>query len=227
LDYDVKHVIISNKSRLTIMRSGGTGEVIYEIGLSLHPILGIPYVPSSSIKGSYRNALYELLTEMVGENSSTAITKLIFGEKLRKEEKRILMSIFQKNESLEQYFDGHLSWIEFFDAYPYTYGANNYLIIPDVMTPHYKGDVKTEFDVSPTPLIHLVIPEGIKFRVVFAYNKKYLSKIFDQLFRDNKYAKKIDLEEILLDTLKVAGFLGIGGRTSLGYSSFEVVQDES
>ncbi len=43
------------KSRLIINTVAGIGHTVFEVGLNLHPLFSIPYIPSSSIKGALRS----------------------------------------------------------------------------------------------------------------------------------------------------------------------------
>lgn len=46
------------KSRLLINTRSGLGITLFEIGVNIHPLLSIPYIPSSAIKGSLRSYIH-------------------------------------------------------------------------------------------------------------------------------------------------------------------------
>lgn len=45
-------------SRLLVNTANGLGHTVFEVGVAFHPILNLPYIPSSSIKGSLRNYIH-------------------------------------------------------------------------------------------------------------------------------------------------------------------------
>ncbi|MEM3408488.1 MAG: type III-B CRISPR module RAMP protein Cmr6 [Candidatus Micrarchaeia archaeon] len=45
-------------SRLLVNTASGLGRTVFEVGLAFNPILNLPYIPSSSIKGSLRNYIH-------------------------------------------------------------------------------------------------------------------------------------------------------------------------
>lgn len=95
---------------------------------------------------------------------------------------------------------GEKDWFTAFDAYPIN-SSSGYLLVPDVLTPHYSGNVETELDVSPNPIVYLVVPKGVTFRFLIA------------LEREGK-------EGEIMEALRKALEKGIGAKTSVGYSYF-------
>jgi CRISPR-associated protein Cmr6 len=73
-------VIVSTKSRLIVHAKNDSTSLIFEIGTILHPVLGFPFIPGSSIKGSLRSYLtgikYENVEELLG-GASTSISKVL------------------------------------------------------------------------------------------------------------------------------------------------------
>ena len=102
--------------------------------------------------------------------------------------------------------------LDFMDAYPVDGGVKGYILIPDVLTPHYSKwgeDVLEEDQVMPTPIPFLSIAPTTRFRFL----------IVDK-------AQKVDQPflETLLKAVAVAFSLGIGAKTALGYGAFELVK---
>lgn len=93
-----------------------------------------------------------------------------------------------------------------YDAYPVE-TSTGYLLVPEVITPHYK-DVETELDVKPNPLVHLVVPPGVVFRVIISIDEDC----------------KRNLESIK-NAFRSALRRGIGAKTSVGYSYFRLVRE--
>ncbi|MCS7122888.1 MAG: type III-B CRISPR module RAMP protein Cmr6 [Candidatus Micrarchaeota archaeon] len=51
-------ITAKTNSRLLINMASGLGKTVFEVGLNIHPLFGIPYIPSSSIKGSLRSYIH-------------------------------------------------------------------------------------------------------------------------------------------------------------------------
>lgn len=112
----------------------------------------------------------------------------------------------------EIFGNGSIGRLDFSDAYPVERGAKGYILIPDVLTPHYSKrgeDVLKEDQVVPTPIPFLSIAPTTKFRFL----------IVDR-------AQKADQPflETLLKAVAVAFSLGVGAKTALGYGAFELVK---
>ncbi|BDC17370.1 type III-B CRISPR module RAMP protein Cmr6 [Acidianus sp. HS-5] len=90
--------------------------------------------------------------------------------------------------------------INFTDAYPVR--AENFVFVPDVITPHYSKK-KSEADAEPTPIIHLTIAPKVTFRFLIYY-------------------KREDVGKPVCDTLPIVVIKGLGARSSVGYSLFEL-----
>ncbi len=226
--WSIKMETVSN---LALNLSGGVFHTILNLGVSLDPILGIPFIPSTSIKGAWRHAVWIILRNLSPDNADTLI---------------------------EDLFDNIPVVVKVFDAYPtYINSDGGYLVIPDILNPHYTSTTRNELDVNPTPIIHLTIPRGIVFETVVGIDVKALMRSFDEStaedeeerrrIRDrkerwkdlmNKLAERPEgsrdrvnnIEKTILVILKaglmLAGKLGIGAKTSVGYSRLEVEINE-
>jgi CRISPR-associated protein Cmr6 len=113
-----------------------------EIAISWDPVLNLPYIPSSSLKGAVRAWLE---VNNVRRIDGVDIDD-IFG---RAGEKEV-----------------HISLAIFTDAYPVS--CVNKLIEPDVISPHYKGEDIAEVDVNPVPLVFPTIAPGTTMRFLLA-----------------------------------------------------------
>jgi len=51
-------ITAKTNSRLLINTASGLGKSIFEVGINIHPLFSIPYIPSSSIKGSLRSYIH-------------------------------------------------------------------------------------------------------------------------------------------------------------------------
>ncbi len=176
--------VIDLKAKLTyrtvVGASSSFGQPAFEIGLSFDPILNVPYIPGSTIKGTVKSA-----TSVLKEGINDELMKDLFG-------------------------DDSVGRLDFADAYPVEGGVNGYILIPDVLTPHYsKGgeDILKEDQVTPTPIPFLSIAPKTKFRFLIA----------DRMQKDDQSFLKT-----LLKAVVVAFSLGIGAKTSLGYGTLDL-----
>lgn len=104
-----------------------------EIGLAWHPVLDLPYIPGSSIKGAAR-AYAEINNLPCAE---------IFGTT---EESGDVVFFDAFPIDLSEKGGGKIS-----------------LITLDVLTPHYHRDLMAEHSVAPTPLVFPVVAPNVKF----------------------------------------------------------------
>ncbi|MEM3710331.1 MAG: type III-B CRISPR module RAMP protein Cmr6, partial [Nitrososphaerales archaeon] len=161
--------------------SSGFGQLAFEVGLFFDPILNVPYIPGSSIKGAVKAA--------------STLHKVIPGELLG-----------------ELFGNGSVGRLDFSDAYPIERGLKDYILIPDVLTPHYsKGgeDILREDQVTPTPIPFLSIAPATRFRFLIA---------------DRAHKVDHSFLETFLKAVAVAFSLGVGAKTALGYGVFELVK---
>ena len=210
--YESRRVKIKAISRGLIGGSETFGEIPFEVGLYFDPILNVPYIPSSTIKGAVRAGVFDLLLKQKASK-----------EDVEEECKRL----FGDNKSA--------GLVGFTDAYPVERGESGYLLYPDVMSPHYKSDTATELDVSPTPIIYLTIAPGTKFQFYLFYRrergrgeKKRQLTIRDSQDSDLAETPAPDPNRLgLLDCgLLYSFYRGVGAKTSVGYSRFEILNYE-
>lgn len=216
--YEVRSTKIRAISPALIGGSETFGEIPFEVGLYFDPILNIPYIPGSTIKGAVRAGVFDLLLKQgFSEGRAEGECKRFFGD------------------------DESAGLIGFTDAYPIEKGERGYLLYPDVMTPHYKvtphykGDTTTELEVSPTPIIYLTIAPGVKFQFYLFYKrergndeKKRRLTVGDNKDSDLAETPVSDPNRLgLLDRgLLYSFYRGVGAKTSVGYSRFVILSYE-
>jgi len=159
------------------------GKYLFEVGLEIDPYLNVPLLPASSIKGAVRKA-YETLQPV----KNWPPPEKVFGSSKSPEE------------------GGTIGAIIFTDCYPVKAGRGNFVLYPDVLTPHYPEDLMGELDHEPKPISHLSIAPETCFGLVIAYKREELT------------------DEILRQTLELAIDMGIGARTSAGYGRFKLTE---
>jgi len=246
--YRVKVCKVGASSRVLVGASEALGKIPFEVGLFFDPILNVPFIPGSSLRGAFRHALKALL-ERGGRNE--------------KEAEKIAETIF-----------GSTEWsglVGVTDAYPIKPGINDYLFEPDVLTPHYP-EAKTELDVSPNPVPFLTIARGVEFEFYIYFNKEIYREESKRLGQEAKRryaelgvvsthelknARNTSLDNVVryavfsgdlaeavrklksmgIDVANVIPWIdravlyafarGIGAKTSTGYSRFEVIEYRS
>ncbi|GAY26352.1 type III-B CRISPR module RAMP protein Cmr6 [Desulfurococcaceae archaeon AG1] len=220
--FELRRIRIKAISRGLIGGSETFGSIPFEVGLYFDPIMNVPYIPGSTIKGAVRSATFDLLLkERVGTGRSSKGVE----EEVERECVRIFGGCID-NE------DCSAGLVGFTDAYPIEGGKRGYLLYPDVMTPHYKDNVKSELDVSPTPIIYLTIAPGTKFQFYIFYRKERGGRrLTVRGSRDSDLAETPipDLSRLgIVDRgLLYAFYRGVGAKTAVGYSRFEIVSYEN
>lgn len=185
--------------------TGLGGHSVYETGITLHHIYGVPYIPASSIKGVLRSWI---IYKQFGNNEQKE-------EDMKGAEKRALKSkdfccIFgcPAESVMEKAYQGRIT---FFDALP----TKKPTIETDIMNPHYpkwySGDGRAPVDTeSPIPVFFLTVKE-----TPFLFIMGTTAKVNEEKW--NISIKKFwgkTLHEWLTEALSSHG---IGAKTAVGY----------
>ena len=154
-----------------------------EVGLAWDPILNLPYIPSSAIKGAIRSyfALNEISVCSLGEEE-------LFGSPGEGGAEGILI---------------------FFDSYPTS--CSNRLVEPDIINPHYAEQESriSEVRVSPRPIVYTTIAPGVRFKLIVA--AKLARQGSEKILRGNCVSLLINkLKEALEAGLGAKTSLGYG-----------------
>ena len=143
--------ITRTKYRTIVHGRNSPFKYLFELGTTIHPIFGIPYIPASSLKGALRS--YLELTKRYEECNVKAIDE-IFGS------------------SAEEL--AHKSYIIVLDAYPKLSTTSPSLLLePEVITPIYAdGTSKAPLMVPehlsrPNPVVFPTIARGLAFEFIF------------------------------------------------------------
>ncbi|MEM1509194.1 MAG: type III-B CRISPR module RAMP protein Cmr6 [Thermofilaceae archaeon] len=209
--YQLKLCKIESIERGLVSAGGAFGKVPFEVGLAFDPVFNVPYIPASSLKGAFRQAL-----ELKWDKD---MAELIFGG---------------KNEAgLIGVTDAYPVQIKVEDQR----GGVPRLFEPDVLTPHYPGK-EVEINVQPNPVVFATIAPGVVFEFYVYYNRELrrgkveVSDVFGSakhiyegdLAAVNFAGKSIkDLPAVDL-TIVYALTRGIGAKSSLGYSRFKLLE---
>ena len=188
-----EHFTLKTSSRLIIGLGSGT---VLETSIKLHHIYGVPYIPSSAIKGVLRAYRIWKLANW-NEEKFKAVEKRIEENKPENSDEEKIIEIFGNQKQ-----KGKLIIL---DAYPTNFEGFDI----DIMNVHYPDYYSNEREPkppadwqNPNPIIFLTIPKGTEFNFYFK-NTAFYDKNLKQ-----------DLKEAL-------EYIGIGAKTSLGYGTLE------
>ena len=192
---DYKYVVCCAKLKTGLITGLGQTHPS-ETGVALDRNIGIPYIPSSSIKGVVRFAfiLSRFLEGKIDEDG-----------KMDLDEFEKFIEIFGVGG--ERDIEDSKGGVIFLDAYPSSVPE----LKVDIMNPHY-GEYYVD-DINKTPPADYLSPVPIKFLTV----KRGTEFVF-------RFVVKEGIADIALDTLKKAITQeGVGAKTALGYGLFEVI----
>jgi CRISPR-associated protein Cmr6 len=205
---------------------------VYETGLTLHPIYGIPYIPGSAVKGALRSYL---LKEYCGED---LLKYTNLAEKATEKEAANLYQqfeskVFEENEWLKEIFGFQLGKegegddeeeekrgrgkVIFFDAFP----GNWVKIEKDIINPHYPKYYRKEGpptdDQFPVPVHFLAVKGDFKFSFRVEWERIEPNFLCPQNLSIEEFVEK-ELKEMLKKE-------GIGAKTAVGYGVFSKKKD--
>jgi CRISPR-associated protein Cmr6 len=172
-----------------------------DISLAWDPVLNLPYIPASTVKGVVR--AYLTMNNVTVEGLSVDD---LLGEARKSE---------HEAEEL-----AHVGYIVFFDAYPVD--CEKTLVEPDVITPHYsevEGRVD-EVSVKPRPIVFPTIAPGTTIYFPVAVNVNLARRLKDK----GKMAKLAEGNTVnmVLEYVQRALQMGIGAKTSIGYGRVKI-----
>lgn len=173
---------------------------VYETSITLHHIYGVPYIPGSAIKGSFRSYIIEKFF-------NKKLTQYNNYDKFEQEvlfETPWFVEIFGNQEKQGK--------VIFFDAF-----SDDATIKKDIMNPHYpdyydEKNYPTD-DQNPRPINFLTVVGTFKF--IFGIKKE-----IDITIDNNKQSILGFVKENLQKSLQE---FGIGAKTSVGYGYFDLI----
>ncbi len=187
----------------------GFFKAVFEVGLHMDWILGLPFYPGSTVKGAVRSILEDLYTSSSGSN----------------EDRRVIERVMGSNRGASGFI--------VLDSYPVGCLKDSPCLIltGDVITPHYYkgGDVvRAEYEAEPTPIQHVAIAPGTVFRVIAGVrpaSRRDMEKLGEILARVTGVTGGGGYPGALfaLGVLVVRAILeGFGARTGKGYNVFKI-----
>lgn len=178
-------------------------ETPLENGMTLHPTLGVPYLPGTGVKGMVRVWAELWVDPPVADD---AIAR-IFGPRL---------------DAGAQGVEAMVGSVLFFDALP----DASVRIEEDVMTPHYqeyyqRGATPGDW-LNPNPIPFFVVPRGTTFTFPLAPRRR---KVPGGGPLGEKHREGLDDLTLVCRWLEYAlAFLGAGAKTKAGYGRFLPVE---
>lgn len=200
IDYteSINHELISFTAKTQKMVVGLGTESLRELGITLHHVYGIPYIPGQGIKGMFRNYIINEYYSSEEEALGNELFIFIFGS------------------------NSQQGKVNFYDAFPVNVKD---IMGLDIMTPHYNdyyqnvNHPKDNDKISPNKFI---IVKDAKFKFNISIEKT------DGSFtvKNNDTDKPINLYNWLVNNLIYAlKYQGVGGKTSIGYGFFDDIDE--
>ena len=173
--------------RLVYGTSGFGLRPLVEIGLEIDPIFNVPVVRGSALKGAFR-----AYVEQLGRGGEDC--GLVYGAL------DVLFGVQGEGES-------RVGALFFSDMYPVRRGMGGLLLMPDVLTPHYKDDTVDEVEAEPKPIPFFSLQLGVRVGFVLGVNRRLVEGVEGLPSLD-------DVVRCLAAAFKV---FGVGAKTSVGY----------
>ena len=221
LGFSVAELFFRLDSQGLVGSGSGVFKPIFEVGLTVDPVLGVPYYPGSGIKGAVRS----LTSELYGEDN---VEKILFGHSAGEE--------------------GSVGHVFFSDMYPVGCSRDKCSVFRGlVVNPHYyRGGepVEDELQVKTNRVVHIGISEGLVIGLVIGTRpisdkntrKKLAEMLQNPRFGDDndmevpgiikKLASSDDLDLTTIISLLTMETLskGIAARSNKGYNVFTPVE---
>ncbi len=203
-----------SESRLVIGLGAGS---VLETSLTLHKVWGIPYIPSTALKGILRMAFFWEIAREIAKGISLGDLQKMLDEPIEEFKKR-------KGERLNECYGKILKFkyllgspdykglLLFLDAYPLDLKFD-----VDVMNVHYPEyysgkEKKARDDEMPNPIFFLTLAPGVRFLVVILFDVKRYELIEEKEF--SKEEVKVEVECLIARAFKE---FGVGAKTRVGY----------
>jgi len=213
----IKAVQIKGKVHWRLIVGLGSGSVL-ETSMTLHHILGAPFIPGTALKGVVSSYYIEKNRENIESNMKEVNIKRKQENKKEKEYEPNELEEFAMNED-EQYIklfgnEKQKGKVTFLDAYP----AKVPRLEMDIMNPHYQKYYSGDKDNKnkPIPPADWLSPNPIKF-VTVAKDAEFVFA-----FKTNENSLTEEIKTLIKETLENSG---IGAKTSVGYGYFKNLEN--
>jgi len=215
--------VVTAKVRSTITAGRGFMDMITEYGLFWDPVLDLPYIPASELKGAVRSLVLKA-SALKAKKEGFQVSLDLFGKARGKvlsenkdaDEYEVFSKILENNFVVGER-EEHAGELVFTDAYPVQ--ADNLPVELMVITPHYTSNVKQEYEVKPTPLRYLGISRKTSLKFAVGVTKDGIDVLRDIA---SKLDLKVQPDQLLKSMINDALAIGIGRRTSKGMGRMEI-----
>lgn len=221
LHYGVVDVKAKVKYRLISGVASGFFKTVFEVGLNYDPILDVPYIPGSTVKGVLKSNAIELcgrdfdcitnVLKLFGVSEGEAV------DNFDRSKDYYLINFGRR----PRFDEGSEGLIIVSDSYPVSGGK---LLEGDVINPHYTDPNKTEYDIQPIPIIFLSVRGDVVFRFIVGVKKKSADPIAKSLGKALFNIDGVDATSLMFMLLSYSLMTGVGAKTSRGYSVFDIVE---
>ncbi|ADQ47249.1 CRISPR-associated RAMP protein, Cmr6 family [Caldicellulosiruptor kronotskyensis 2002] len=210
---------LKNISRLVV---GLGSEHVFETSLTLDYIWGIPYIPSSAVKGGCRAAAFWEIVSLILNNydkkesqkeiSQDAIDEVaryifqkLYDEDIYFENNKLLeLSDIDKRILLYKFIFGTKNFeglFTFLDAYPQNLSGLAHIFELDIINSHYPDYYSNPKDIpagdwyNPQPVYFLAVKPGIEFKFTVFYDQHRSEKLVKSFGTGSIYSELIQLLE--------------------------------
>ena len=212
-DAEVRRLDASIDWRLAIGLGRST---VYETGLTIHPIYGIPYIPGSGVKGALRtfliNYVYRNDDDGDGEAEQRALQDPGFCDLFGAPERF--------NGVPTAYDEARRGTVIFYDAFP----ADRPTVATDVMTSHFQDYYGSDAtpptdDMDPNPVHFLTVKDTTFTFLIGELDATPFSKglLYGNTPEEQRSSRLATAEHWLRRMLEVHG---LGAKTAVGYGYF-------
>ncbi|BCS82313.1 type III-B CRISPR module RAMP protein Cmr6 [Anaerocellum diazotrophicum] len=208
-----------NISRLVV---GLGSEHVFETSLTLDYIWGIPYIPSSAVKGGCRAAAFREIVLLILDNlNKKESQKEICQDEIDEVAKYVFQNLYNEDIYFENYKLLDLSDIDkrillyklifgtknfeglftFLDAYPQNLSELTNIFELDIINSHYPdyySNPKTNPAgdwYNPQPVNFLVVKPGVEFKFIVFYDQHRSEKLKKSFETESIYFELIELLE--------------------------------
>jgi len=154
---------VETTTALLVGSATGLGALTTEVPLNWDPVLELPVIPGSALKGIARAWLHDYLIYGLNSDHENEEEAPPENDNKYKEAEAKVKEVFGWEKAVSK--------LTFYDAYPVEVAGPS-LLSRDIVNPHYNPltnpNLKTELDVQPNPVQHVAVAPRVTFHIVVA-----------------------------------------------------------
>jgi CRISPR type III-B/RAMP module RAMP protein Cmr6 len=204
-----------------VVAGRGFMDLVTEYGLAWDPVLDLPYIPASELKGAIRSLLARAAMAAAKAGAFRDSLDLLGkarGRVLAKEERDLIGGLL--GDPVVEAGEEHAGWIVLTDAYPVEAPGGRPVELL-VLTPHYTPDVRQEYEVRPKPVRYVGIARGTALEFAVGVTERGLGALGSI---SGSLGLGAEPEEMLKSLISDALGAGVGRRTSRGMGRMRVIE---